>query len=101
MSLAVHYQQIGRAIRPHPSKASALVLDLVGSVAQFGRVEDLVLKPGGRTGEQWVIQSRGRDLTNCYFGEQSKSRQYWAGRNGGGMTAPRIDARAVGQRRMW
>lgn len=101
MSLAVHYQQIGRAIRPHPSKASALVLDLVGSVAQFGRVEDLVLKPGGKTGEQWVIQSKGRDLTNCYFGEPDKRRKYWAERNGGGMTAPRIDARAIGQRRMW
>lgn len=102
MSLALFCQMVGRAIRPHPGKASALVLDLVGSVKQFGRVEDLVLKPGGRTGEQWVIQSNGRDLTNCYFGEQSKSRQYWAQRNGGGgMTAPRIDARAIGQRRMW
>lgn len=69
VSLAVHYQQIGRAVRPHPGKPRALVVDLVGLVKQFGRVEDLVLRPSGKTGEQWVITSNGRALTNTYFGE--------------------------------
>ncbi|MFH1264563.1 MAG: DEAD/DEAH box helicase [Planctomycetota bacterium] len=81
LSLAVFYQQIGRAIRPHPDKARAVVLDLVGLVQQFGRVEDLVLRPGGKTGEQWVVTSNGRPLTNCYFGEQDSRRKYWAERN--------------------
>ncbi len=80
VSLAVHYQQIGRCIRPHPAKASALVVDLVGLVEQVGRVEDLVLVPGGKTGESWVIKSKGRDLTNTYFGEPDPKRQAFAER---------------------
>jgi DNA repair protein RadD len=68
LSLAVHYQQIGRCIRPHRQKDHALVVDLVGNVGMFGRVEDLKLVDQG--GGKWVVESKGRVLTNVYFGEQ-------------------------------
>lgn len=87
VSLALFYQQVGRSIRPHPHKVSALVVDLVGLVEQFGRVEDLVLTQGGKSGDKWVVRSKGRDLTNCYFGEPDPKRQakasYWSGRKSG------------------
>ncbi len=79
MSLARYYQQVGRAIRPHPSKPWAAVVDMVGNVDRFGRVEDLVLKPGGKTGEQWAYYSRGRKLTNVLLAPASKSAKFWAG----------------------
>src|SRR3990167_2390123 len=91
ISLSVHYQQIGRCVRPHPSKPMAHVVDLVGLVKQFGKVEDLVIQPGGFRGEQWTVCSGTRALTNCYFAQRDdinpkavakaqKNRQYWARR---------------------
>ena len=81
VSLGYYYQAVGRAIRPAPGKASALIVDLVGLVPEFGRVEDLVLAPGGATGEKWVVTSRGqRELTNVYFGEQDPKRKVFAAR---------------------
>ena len=86
ISLALYYQQVGRIIRPlyapgvdlstregrilaiaASSKPIAHVVDMVGLVKQFGRVEDLALKPGGASGKQWAIYSGERPLTNCYF----------------------------------
>ena len=91
VSLSVYYQAVGRCIRPHWDKPRAVVVDLVGLTKQFGKVEDLMLQPGGRTGEQWVVTSRGRALTNVYFGDRDQAaspaasrRRYWAQRNGGG-----------------
>ena len=94
ISLSVHYQQIGRCVRPHPSKPMAHVVDLVGLVKQFGKVEDLVIRPSGLRGEQWTVSSGTRALTNCYFAQRDdvdpkaiakaqKNRQYWARRKGG------------------
>lgn len=70
VSLALYYQQVGRAIRPHPSKTTAHVIDLVGLVRQFGRIEDLTLTPGGARGDQWVVASGPRPLTNLYFAQR-------------------------------
>ena len=94
ISLSVHYQQIGRCVRPHPSKPRAHIVDLVGLVKQFGKVEDLVILPGGFRGEQWTVCSGTRALTNCYFAQRDdvdpkavakaqKNRSYWAKRKGG------------------
>lgn len=64
LSLALYYQMVGRVMRPHPSKASAFVLDLCGNYRRFGRVEDLRLDfNGGR----WIVTSRGHQLTNVPF----------------------------------
>jgi DNA repair protein RadD len=91
VSLAVYYQSVGRAVRPHPAKAQAHVVDLVGLVEQFGKVEDLMIMPGGFNGEQWTVSSGGRPLTNCYFEQRDgidpaaianaqRRRQFWAKR---------------------
>ena len=61
MSLALFYQMVGRAIRPYPGK-EGWVVDLCGSVAKFGRVEDLWLDRDERGG--WIITSNGKQLTN-------------------------------------
>lgn len=94
VSLGVWYQMVGRTVRPHPSKTQALIVDLVGLSALFGKVEDLVVRSSGPKGEQWMVTSNGRALTNCYFAARDgvdpatatkaqKNRQYWARRKGG------------------
>lgn len=66
MSLALYYQMVGRAIRPHPSKDCGWVIDLCGNVKRFGEVKDLKLvDPSGRG--LWQVNSRGRQLTNVVF----------------------------------
>lgn len=61
MSLALYYQMVGRAIRPYPGK-DGWVVDLCGSVARFGKVEDLLLDTDERG--SWIITSNGKQLTN-------------------------------------
>lgn len=65
MSLALWYQIVGRAIRPHQDKDSGWIVDLCGNTDRFGKVEDLKLiepKKG-----LWQICSNGKQLTNVYF----------------------------------
>ena len=69
MSLALYYQVLGRAIRPHPSKESAWFVDLCGNIKRFGKVEDLHLSepnPG-----EYIITGKAdgcvKQLTNIYF----------------------------------
>ena len=66
MSLAQYYQKVGRAIRPHPSKDQAVIVDMVGLVKRFGKVEDLTIHEGEHG--KWWIGSGNRPLTNTYFG---------------------------------
>lgn len=68
-SLALYYQQIGRAIRPHPNKKSGLVIDLCDNFDRFGRIEDLHLTKTGY--ERWFYESNGRQLTNVPIGESN------------------------------
>lgn len=68
MSLALYYQMIGRAMRPHESKSSAWIVDLCQTYKRFGRVESLELKaekPG-----IWAIFSGNKQLTNSYYGDR-------------------------------
>lgn len=44
MSLALYYQMIGRAIRPHINKKSGWVIDLCQTYKRFGKVESLELR---------------------------------------------------------
>ncbi len=61
MSLALYYQMIGRGVRPHPNKDKCVILDFVGNVKHFGRVEDLVIKDE----DGWGVFTQGnRLLTN-------------------------------------
>lgn len=69
MSLALYYQIVGRAIRPHPEKECSWIVDLCGNFKKFGRVEDLhLVEPRG--GEYAITGSPDnqlRQLTNVYF----------------------------------
>lgn len=69
MSLALYYQIVGRAIRPHPSKEEGWVVDLCGTFSRFGKVEDLHLSE--RSQGLYAIDSytggRIKQLTNVFF----------------------------------
>lgn len=69
MSLALWYQMIGRGIRPHPDKEFCQVVDMCGNLGLFGKVEDLRIVDGQNG--KWYIESKGRQLTNVYYGERA------------------------------
>lgn len=66
LSLGLYYQIVGRCVRPHPSKEYAMVVDMVGLVEQFGKVEDLTIESGPN--KKWFVSSNGKQLTNVIFG---------------------------------
>lgn len=41
LSLALYYQMIGRALRPHKSKEKAMIIDMCGNIDFFGKIEDI------------------------------------------------------------
>ena len=45
-SIALYYQIIGRATRIDEGKQDALIIDLGGNVARFGKVEDITFERG-------------------------------------------------------
>lgn len=65
MSLALWYQIVGRAIRPHPSKEAGWIVDLCGNLKRFGEIKDLRLVDGGNG--KWAVYSNNRQLTNVRF----------------------------------
>ena len=65
MSLALYYQIVGRAIRPHPNKKAGWIVDLAGNLKRFGEVKDLRLVNGGNG--KWAVWSKGRQLTNVWL----------------------------------
>ena len=65
MSLALWYQIVGRAIRPHPNKEAGWIVDLCGNIKRFGEVKDLRLVDGGNG--KWAVYSNNRQLTNVRF----------------------------------
>jgi len=62
MSLALYYQMIGRAVRPHQNKEKAYIIDMVGVVSRFGKVENLTFGHD-RRGLSGLF-SNGVQLTN-------------------------------------
>lgn len=60
MSLAMWYQIVGRAIRPHPSKECGWIVDLCGNIKRFGEVSDLRLFDSGNG--KWAVFSNGRAI---------------------------------------
>lgn len=59
MSLALHYQLIGRCVRPHLEKKEVVVYDLVRNFDKFGNPLDFRLVKG-RTGLYCILSSLGR-----------------------------------------
>lgn len=70
ISLARYYQWCGRVVRPHASKPAGHIDDMVGLVRQFGKIEDLQLRTGGKYGREWEVCSGDRPLTNVYFSDR-------------------------------
>lgn len=65
MSLALYYQMIGRAMRPHQSKQSAWIIDLCQTYKRFGKVESLELR--AEKPNIWAIWAGNKQLTNTYY----------------------------------
>jgi len=64
-SLALYYQMVGRAIRPHKNKESGWIIDMCQTYERFGKVEDLKLESSKPN--LWHIESNGKQLTNVYY----------------------------------
>ena len=58
-SLSWWYQFVGRVTRIHPNKKNGLVVDFVGSVPKFGKVEDLYFK---KEDYMWKLYGEGGKL---------------------------------------
>jgi len=58
-SLSWWYQFVGRVTRIHPDKKNGLVIDFVGSVPKFGKVEDLYFK---YEAPLWKLYGEGKKL---------------------------------------
>ena len=69
-SLTLYYQMMGRAVRPHPNKQSAWIVDMCGNYEIFGKMEDMALVE--YNDNIWSVVSKGRQLTNVYLNEIMK-----------------------------
>lgn len=69
-SLTLYYQMMGRAVRPHPDKESAWIIDMCSNFEIFGKMEDMALVE--YNDNIWTVVSRGRRLTNVYLSEIMK-----------------------------
>lgn len=58
-SLSWWYQFVGRITRIHPDKENGLIVDFVGSVPKFGRVEDLTFR---KELQSWKLYGEGDKL---------------------------------------
>lgn len=65
MSLSLFYQIVGRAMRIHPNKKNAWVVDLGGNLNQFGKIETMKIEVD--TEGRFAIWNNGRQLTNVPF----------------------------------
>lgn len=65
MSLALYYQIVGRAMRIHPAKEDAWIVDLGGNVNFFGKIETMVVKNDYKGLPS--VRNNGRQLTNVAF----------------------------------
>jgi DNA repair protein RadD len=65
MSLRLYYQIVGRAMRPHPDKVSAWIVDLGGNISFFGKIETMQIKENDKG--LLSVWNNGRQLTNVTF----------------------------------
>lgn len=65
MSLALYYQIVGRAMRPHPNKETAWIVDLGGNIKLFGKIETMEIRVSDKG--LFAIWNEGRQLTNTPF----------------------------------
>lgn len=65
MSLALYYQIVGRAMRPHKDKESSWIVDLGGNIRFFGKIETMEIRVSD-TG-LFAVWQGNRQLTNKVF----------------------------------
>jgi DNA repair protein RadD len=65
MSLALYYQIVGRAMRPHPGKECAWIVDLGSNVRFFGKIETMKISVSEKG--LYSVWNNGRQLTNVPF----------------------------------
>lgn len=65
MSLALYYQIVGRAMRIHPQKESAWIVDLGNNINFFGKIETMKVVKDDRG--LYSVMNNGRHLTNVTF----------------------------------
>ena len=69
LSLKRQMQKYGRLVRPHPDKKDAWLVDMVGGVERFGKLEDIVIHE-----DPWRMLSGDRALTNSYLTDTGKQK---------------------------
>lgn len=65
-SFAYFYQVLGRAVRPHPSKEDALIVDCCDNYSRFGRIEDLSIEEF--PGRGWCMFSEDKLISGIPMG---------------------------------
>lgn len=65
MSLALYYQMVGRAMRPHPNKETSWIVDLGGNITFFGKIETMKIMVNVKG--LYSVWNNGRQLTNTTF----------------------------------
>jgi len=63
-SAALYYQQVGRAMRLHPGKENALVLDFAGNIVEHGPIDSIIppKKPGAKAKSEAPV----RECPQCH-----------------------------------
>lgn len=76
-SYAIYYQVVGRLVRPHKEKDSALFVDCCNNYGRFGRVEDLTIEQFPGNGWSMFVGDKlisnvpmGSDITKQYLWER-------------------------------
>lgn len=65
-SFAYFYQVLGRAVRPHPNKEDALIVDCCDNYSRFGRIEDLSIEEF--PGRGWCMFSEDKLISGIPMG---------------------------------
>lgn len=66
-SYSTYYQILGRAVRIHPDKKEALIVDCCDNMRRFGRIEDLTIEQFPSKG--WCMFARDQLLSNIRMGD--------------------------------
>lgn len=66
-SYSIYYQILGRAVRIHPDKKEALIVDCCDNMRRFGRIEDLTIEQFPSKG--WCMFAGDQLLSNIRMGD--------------------------------
>ena len=70
-SFTIHYQQLGRGVRPHPNKKDCTIVDFSGNLVKFGELSNIEFL---HEENRWGMFVNGEQYTNgTVFKNQQKS----------------------------